>query len=171
MQSVTLARALKAKKDALCSIKYPEYQEANHYQFVYKPASCSKKASSQNRPRKMDVRDEIRKALEELGREGHLPTTTGADIQRTYTQLRDDANASNLQNYMVESYKMSITHKCALDCLSQFLKDPLPPRQKAEQLVVEWRRNAEMPNDPNIRYNISLYVGVILTYAWNILTA
>lgn len=157
MSSVSLERRVISKKDALCSAKYPEYSKDKTDNYVFKPATCSKK-NKKNKPTKRQIRADIEKVIAELDDNGHILHIPFSDLKLPHKTLQTDT-------VLVNNHAVAMTHMFALQNLHAFLQNPWPVKKNAESLARKWREAAGLPKDGGNIRNVPMLIGVLLTHA------
>lgn len=135
-------------KHDVCKQKFPSYTPEQSHEYTFRQASCSKKQPP--RMSKKHICNEIKKVLSDIEDEGFLPDTGEAYMEILRTLNRKTLKPK-LADFTVDLAKSAIVYQCTSECLREFCKDPLPVRQKAFALVVEWREKHKLqPDSENV---------------------
>lgn len=131
--SLSLMQDNQAKKDFVCGVKFPEYTRRTTASYTYRPATCSKKP----KPRKMQVREEIQKFIDELVARG---VEQAKNIDVTIAGFANDTirHLPDIKPLALDSITSAMAYKCAMDVAPEFVKNPLPVKQTATRMVEAW---------------------------------
>lgn len=133
--SMSLVEDLQAKKDQLCSIKYPEYSRSTTAAYIYKPATCVKKGIIALRRSKVQIKNEIQRTIDELIRNGVMPIR---QMDADYVaRIRNMISRRNFDS-MFEQFESSVIVKCVMDITPDFIANPVPAKENAKILITQW---------------------------------
>lgn len=142
---------VQAKKDFVCSTKYPEYTKRSTSAYSYRPATCTKKPNNP-RSKKMQIRQEIQSVVDELVAQG----VSTRNIDTVLMAAKNNAGAlasvmTDVHTLAADTIVDAAVYKCAIDILPEFMRNPLPVKENASNLIKKWMQPRGLKSNPPLK--------------------